>query len=183
MKTLLDSKPPASIEQPRFRHFTGLHEPGYSSNAFSWSRRAPRNKRRNTGKAARVLIDVLFVGCVAGLASCAWIQSHKPQLTAVGEVALSHIAKDAYAIGLAAFSKEMSSDFSTDVGYALQKSAREQLPYIVSSENLSDYLKAWNTNETDALAALVPKGLDASSAQKVALVIADSQAAAIPAAE
>lgn len=183
MKTLLNSKPPVSIEQPRFRHFTGLHEPAYSSNPFSCSRNAPRNKRRNTGKAARALIDALFIGCIVCLASCAWIQSHKPQLTAVGEVALSHIAKDAYAIGLAAFSKEMSSDFSTDMGYALQMSARDQLPYIVSSENLSDYLKAWNTSETDAMAALVPQGLDAPSAQKVALVIADSQAAAIPSAE
>ncbi len=128
------------------------------------------------------IIDLLFAGCILALASCAWIETHKAQLAAISEVALSHIAQDAYEIGLATFANELESGFSTDLAYALQQNARDQLPTILSSSNLGDYLKAWNYANTNALAALVPAGLDASSAQKVALVIVDSQAAAIPAA-
>jgi len=129
-----------------------------------------------------VIIDSLFVATVGLLASCAWIHTHKTQLSATGEVALAHIAKDAYAIGLAGAKDEVSSGFTTNLGYSLQQNAREELPNILSSKNLSDYLKSWNTSETDSLASLVPEGLDSPSAQKVALVIVDSQAAAIPAA-
>jgi hypothetical protein len=163
---------------------TVLHEISYPQQSAHPAR---TNKRRNTQQPVRLalpvrlVLDLLFFGCIILLASCAWIQTHTLQLGAVGEVALSHIAQDAYKIGLAAFQNEVSSGFSTDLGYALQQTTREQLPTILSSDNLADYLKAWNTADTTALAALVPKGLDAPSAQKVALVIVDSQAAAIPA--
>ncbi len=156
-----------------------LHELGYPQKGASPAR---TNRRKNTGKASRAIIDLLFFGCVILLASCAWIKTHKTQLSGVGEVALAHIAQDANKIGLAALQNEAASGFSEDLGYALQTSTRQQLPSLVSSDSLADYLRAWNLPNTNALAKLVPEGLDAPSAQKVALVIVDSQAAAIPAA-
>jgi hypothetical protein len=161
---------------------TVLFELGYPQKDVRPAR-TNNNRRKNTGKASRVVIDLLFFGCMILLGSCAWIQTHQPQLVAVSEVALSHIAKDAYAIGISALQNEITTGFSEDLGYAMQTSTREMLPSLVSSENLADYLNAWNMDNTNALAKLVPKGLDAPSAQKVALVIVDSQAAAIPAAK
>jgi hypothetical protein len=135
----------------------------------------------NDGNTSRLTIDLLFAACILVLASCAWTKAHQNQIQAVSEVALEHLAGDAYAIGLQALRNEINSGFNANLGYALQTSTREVLPTLVSSQRLADYLRAWNTPATDQLARLVPEGLDAPSAQKVALVLVDSQAAAIPA--
>jgi hypothetical protein len=117
---------------------------------------------------------------MASLTGCAWIQKHQGQINAISGVALDHIAKDAFNIAAGTLATEAQSGFSANMGYALQSNARDSLQTIVSSDSLKDYLNAWNNTATTQMAALVPPNLSPASAQQVALVIADSQAAAIP---
>jgi hypothetical protein len=153
-----------------------IHEIVYRPNARQYRKEEQLN-------GPRLIIDALFAICLLAVASCAWTKARQSQIQAVSEVALQHLAKDAYAIGLAAVTDEINSGFTSDIGYELQKNTREILPSLVSSQNLCDYLRAWNMKSTDELAKLVPLNLVPPATQKVALVLVDSQAAAIPAAE
>lgn len=128
---------------------------------------------------ALTLAATMLIGFILLMAGCA-NDTRQGRLT---NVALSHLAKDAYTIALNGLMAEAQTGFTGDLGYNLQTSARQELTTLVSSEGLSDYLKAWNTPTTDKLAAIVPANLTPSGVKAVALTIADSQAAAVPQAE
>jgi hypothetical protein len=129
----------------------------------------------------KVALIALLPACMLA-SGCAWFKTNQPKLQAVGDVALKNIALDAFNIGLQAFESEVSTGFDGSASFDLQKSIRADLPSLVSSDKLKEYLNAWNTAPTAQLAALVPPNLSPASAQQTALVIADSVAAAVPAA-
>lgn len=95
-------------------------------------------------------------------------------------VFLSHLAKDAFRIAADALMHEAESGFSGDIAYNLQTSAREELGSIVSSDTLRDYLEAWRTPVTDAMARRVPDGMSPAAARQFLLVAVDSSAASVP---
>lgn len=123
---------------------------------------------------------LLIVAAFWSLIGCAWLQDHQPQIQAVGKVALHQIANQAFTIAANTLLDEAKSGFTADIGYALQANARESLPVFTSSDSLKKYLEAWNNSATRQLAEIVPHNLAPPAVQKVALVIADSQAAALP---
>lgn len=86
----------------------------------------------------------ILVAAAFALTACTWIKEHQTQLTAVGEVALEHIARDVVAIAGNALANQAASGFTADWRDSLEQGAYTLTPTIISSGNLQDYLDAWN---------------------------------------
>lgn len=100
---------------------------------------------------SKILPLLLVVSMFSG---CAWYQTHKTQLVAVGEVALKHIAADVVKVAASALVNEAQTGFNGDWASSLTQGAYALTPDVLSSGNLQDYLDAWNPAAPSVNAAI-----------------------------